>query len=173
MSDTGHGSPLLTPNQVEAPLSNRNSYVIVCPHCRASRELLAEEIPPKMSNPFNFTCSCGETLHVRLVAFRSYRKPVNLTGSFMLVSSSRKLQMLCAVHDISLKGMRVSTDLIKQIAKDEQIKASIILDDDTGTKLEMPARIARVTQEPHRLTLGVEFMPTSRQEEILASYISR
>jgi hypothetical protein len=173
MNEAGHLSPVFLHSRVEASLSNRNSYVILCPHCHASRELLADEIPPKMSNPFSFTCSCGETLQVRLVAFRAYRKPVNLIGSFMLVSSRRKLQMLCTVHDISVKGMRISTDLVKQISKDEPIQASIILDDQTGTKLEMPARIARVSQEPHRLTLGVELMPTSRQEEILASYISR
>jgi hypothetical protein len=173
MNDAEHVSQVFMPSRVEAGLSDRNSYVILCPHCNGSRELRADEIPPKMSNPFSFTCSCGETLHVRLVAFRGYRKRVNLIGSFMLVSSTRKLQMLCAVHDISVKGMRVSTDLINQISKDEPIQASIILDDEAGTKLEMPARVARVSQEPHRLTLGVEFMPTSRQEEILASYISR
>jgi hypothetical protein len=165
-------SEALVDNRVEAYLSKRNSYVILCPHCNAAREFLADEIPPKMSNPFSFTCSCGETLRVRLVAFRGYRKAVNLVGSFMLASSTRKIQMLCTVHDISMKGMRVSTDLIKQISKDEQIKASIILDDETGTKLEMPARIARVSEEQNRLTLGLEFMPTSRQEELLGDYIT-
>jgi hypothetical protein len=166
-------SEAVVDNRVEAYLSKRNSYIILCPHCSASREFLADEIPPKMSNPFSFTCSCGETLHVHLVAFRGYRKPVDLVGSFTLTSSTRKIQMLCTVHDISVKGMRVSTDLIKHISKDEQIKTSIILDDETGTKLEMPARIARVSEEQNRLTLGVEFMPTSRQEELLGSYITR
>jgi PilZ domain len=156
---------------LQAYLSTRNSYVIRCPHCRGSREFLADQIPAKMSNPFTYTCSCGESLHVRLVAFRGYRKPVNLVASFTLSSLNRKIQMLCTVHDISVKGMRVTTDLIKHIAKDEVVKASIILDDEAGTKLEFPARIARVTPEHHRLTLGMEFMVTTRQEDVLGNYV--
>jgi PilZ domain len=80
--------------------------------------------------------------------------------------------MLCTVHDISLKGMRVTTDLVKHIVKDEMIKASIVLDDEPHTRLEMPARIRRVTPEQNRLTLGVEFLPTARQEDVLGSYVS-
>jgi hypothetical protein len=156
---------------LQAYLSPRNSYVICCPHCRGSHEFLADQIPPKMSNPFTYTCSCGESLHVRLVAFRGYRKPVNLVASFTLSSPNRKLHMLCTVHDISVKGMRVTTDLIKHIAKDELVKASVILDDEAGTKLEFPARIARISQEPHRLTLGMEFMVTTRQEDVLGTYV--
>jgi PilZ domain len=159
-------------DRLQAYLSKRNTYLIVCPHCRASREFLADQIPPRMSNPFTYVCSCGETLRVRLVAHRGYRKPVNLTGSFTLHSPSRKLQMLCTVHDISLKGMRVTTDLVKHIVKDEMIKASIVLDDEPHTRLEMPARIRRVTPEQNRLSLGVEFLPTARQEDVLGSYVS-
>ena len=156
---------------LEAYLSSRNSYVICCPHCHRSHEFLADQIPPRMSNPFTYTCACGESLHVRLVAYRGYRKPVNLVGSFTLSSVNRKIQMLCTVHDISVKGMRVTTDLIKHIAKDEVVKASVILDDEAGTKLEFPARIARVIPEQHRLTLGIEFMATSRQEDVLGAYV--
>jgi hypothetical protein len=158
-------------DRLQAYLSKRNSYLIVCPHCQASREFLADQIPSRMSNPFTYVCSCGETLRVRLVAYRGYRKPVNLMGSFTLRSASRKIQMLCTVHDISVRGMRLSTDLVKHICKDEQIKASIILDDETGTTLEMPARIRRVSPEQHRLTLGVELLPTARQEDVLDSYV--
>jgi hypothetical protein len=105
------------------------------------------------------------------VAFRGYRKPVNLVASFTLSSWNRKIQMLCTVHDISVKGMRVTTDLIRHISKDEVVKASVILDDEAGTKLEFPARIARVSPEQHRLTLGMEFMVTARQEDVLGAYV--
>jgi hypothetical protein len=171
VNEAGRVSDAGMDSRLQAYLSKRNSYVIVCPHCSSSREFLADEIPAKMSNPFTYICSCGESVRLRLVAFRGYRKPVNLVGSFMLSSSSWKLQMLCTVHDISVKGMRVTTDLIDQLTKDEVVRASIVLDDQACTKLELPARIKRISSERNRLTLGMEFMPTVRQEEVLGSYL--
>ena len=46
-------------DRLQAYLSKRNTYLIVCPYCRASREFLAEQIPPRMSNPFTYVGRSG------------------------------------------------------------------------------------------------------------------
>jgi hypothetical protein len=67
--------------------------------------------------------------------------------------------------------MRVTTDLVNHLAKDEVVKACIILDDEATTTLEFPARIKHISPQHNRLSLGLEFMPTVRQEEVLGSYV--
>lgn len=151
----------------------KNTYLIICPSCRHSHEIGAGELPPNTPHPFLHHCPCGVTCPVQLVAFRaSQRKPVNLVGSLMLSSNSHKIQTLCTVLDISAKGIGVATEPLKNVAQDTPVRASILLDDQVRTKLDLPCKVRHIRPDKNRLILGMEFVALSpHQQQTLGSYL--
>ncbi len=158
---------------VLAYISKQRAYVINCPECGQSETFHVTEIPPTRPNPFKYICPCGISSSVRLVGFRGgERKPVELVSSFVRATDPGKVRTLCTVLDISVKGMRVSAEPVKNLAAGEEIDISIILDDDQRTKLELPSKIQRLNQDNGQLTIAFEFLNLDPSSQgILGDYL--
>jgi hypothetical protein len=167
------GTSSMTEPLQKVYISKRNSYLITCPFCRLGQEIPASHIPPDTPNPFECGCPCGKSFPVLLISFRTHpRKPVKLIGSFTLAEEAKKVQILCTVHDISLKGMRVTTDPVKNLSAETMLNASIILDDRPKTRLELPCQVRRLLPEKGLVMLGIEFGELSpKHQEALREYI--
>ena len=139
-------------------LSKTNSYLVACPYCWHSRDMKAADLPAALPNPFLCKCPCGKSFRIQLIAFRKkWRKSVDLVGSLTLRSGSIKAQMPCIVHDISIKGVRVSIEPVKHLSADAFVQAFILLDNQTANRLEIPCKIRRIIPDKNRLILGMEF----------------
>ncbi|MBI4401932.1 MAG: PilZ domain-containing protein [Nitrospirae bacterium] len=152
------------PQRLQAYIAQDRTYTIHCPHCNRTKKFSLSEIPRGSPNPFRYDCACGSTSSVLLVGFRaSPRKTVNLPGSLIRASDTRKLRFLCTVQDISAKGMRLSTEPIKDLRRAEVIHVSIVLDNQARSKLDLPSRIRRISPAKDHLTLAVEFLALNPQ----------
>ena len=130
------------------------------------------DLPASSLNPFPCECSCGAAFSVRLVGFRAApRKAVNLAASFVSNSDRRSIKRLCAVGDLSVKGLRLTTDAITGPSVGEDVKISLVLDDNKRTKVEVAGTVRRVLSAKTQLTVGVEFQPVKAPAfDILESY---
>lgn len=163
------------PQRVEAYIAQDRTYKISCPYCNRTKKFALSEIPPDSPHPFLYDCVCGSTASVLLVGFRaSPRKRVNLAGSWMRASDSRRQRFLCTVQDISAKGMRLSTEPIRDLHPADVIQVSVVLDDQARSKLDLPARIRRISPAKDHLTLAVEFLSLNPQHrDALDAYMQR
>ena len=157
---------------VEAFITNHSSFTLQCPHCQRIEDLKLSEISPTHPNPFDCHCPCGAHFTVRLVGFRAgHRKHVNLAASWVRASQSKHVRRLCAVLDLSFRGMRFTTDFTKDLAVGDDISVSLVLDDPARTKLELPARVKRVTRSRPHLTVAVEFQAAANEHiDLLRRY---
>lgn len=150
--------------QVQAFITNHSSCTIQCPRCDRVEELTLGEISSAHSNSFECQCPCGAHFTVRLVGFRAgHRKRVNLAASWARASEPKPIRRLCAVLDLSFRGMRFTTDFAKDLAVGEDINVSLILDDEKRAKLELPAVVKRVSRTQTQFTVAVEFQGASNE----------
>ncbi len=150
---------------VEAFISNHSTFTIQCPRCLRSEAVSVGRLPSRHPNPLQCECPCGAAFRLRLVGFRAApRKAVNLAASFRRVCESPPNdRRFCAVVDLSVKGLRFTTERMKTLLPGEDLKLSVVLDDAKRTKLELPAIVRRVVRSKTQVTVGVEFHPVRPQ----------
>lgn len=168
---SGHSRESGTP-VVEAFITNHKSFTLQCPGCQRIEDLKVSEISPTQPNPFDCQCPCGAHFMVRLVGFRTgQRKHVHLAASWVRASQSKHIRRLCAVLDLSFRGMRFTTDFTKELTVGDDISVSLVLDNRARNKLELPARVKRVTRSEAHLTVAVEFQAASNEHiDLLRRY---
>jgi PilZ domain len=144
---------------VQAYITTQRTYVIRCPHCLRSRQYRVAEIPPDRPNPFAYDCPfCAAPSFVDLVGFRSgLRRRVHLPASFTVAGDNPRVLRLGTVLDISLTGLRLVTEPIKQLAKAESLHVTVVLDDQARSRLKFAAAIRRVSQSGHSMIVAVHF----------------
>lgn len=158
----------------EAYISNHSTFVIECPTCRRAEEFQLRDLPKGHPNPLHCQCPCGARLLVRLVGFRGgHRKLVRLAASFSRRADERPIRRFATVLDLSVKGMRFSTEYSKNLRVNDEVSVSLVLDDGSRTKLDLSASVRRITREKDRVTVAVEFHPLSvHNADILRAYLS-
>lgn len=158
---------------IEGYLSKDRTFTIQCPSCNKVRTQHLDDLPSDTQPPYSYDCSCGRMSRYRLVGYRSaHRKPSNLVASFSRSSQNGKVQSLCTVLDISVKGLRFSTDPVKNLVKGETITVSLILDDARRSKLTLTSKIKRINPTKKHLAVSVEYVePTDAQLDTLRSYV--
>ena len=75
--------------------------------------------------------------------------------------------------DLSVRGMRFSTEYSKNLRVEDEITVSLVLDDGDRTKLDCSASVRRITRDEERVTVAVEFHPLSPQDaKVLRAYLA-
>jgi hypothetical protein len=144
---------------VQSYITTQRTYVIRCPHCNRSRQYRVSDIPPDRPNPFAYDCPfCAAPSFVDLVGFRAgLRRRVHLPVSFTLAGETPRLLRLGTVLDISLTGLRLMTEPIKQLARAEGLNLAVVLDDQARSRLKIAGSIRRVTQSGPSMLVAVHF----------------
>lgn len=159
---------------LEAFISNHSTFVVECPTCRHAETVRLRDLPPDPPNPLQCHCPCGARLLVRLVGFRgSHRKTVRLAASFTRRDDARPIRRFATVLDLSVKGMRFSTEYSKNLRVNDEVMVSLVLDDGDRTKLDCSASVRRITPEQDRVTVAIEFHPLSpHHANVLRAYLA-
>lgn len=158
---------------LEAFISNHSTFVVECPTCRRVETVRLRDLPQDPPTPLECQCPCGARLLVRLVGFRgSHRKSVRLAASFTRRDDPRPIRRFATVLDLSVKGMRFSTDHVKNLRVNDEIMLSLVLDDGNRTKLDLSASVRRITPEHERITVAIEFHPLGPHHlKVLRAYL--
>lgn len=158
---------------VEAFISNHSTFTVECPTCHRTEGFPLRDLPHNHPNPFQCQCPCGAHFLVQLVGFRAgRRKPVRLAASFTRRADARPIRRFATVLDLSIKGMRLSTEYSKNLRVNDEVTVSLVLDDGTRTKLDLSASVRRITPEQDRGTVAVEFHPICADTaNILRAYL--
>ena len=152
--------------------SRYRTFLAIC-HCGFSKELKLSDFPVNEKNPFHYPCSCGKSCKVFGNLRQSARKKVSLIGRVVLSSDHGKADWFGMILDLSKLGMLIKTDPIRNIAGDESLSATILLDDRRKTKLQMRCRVRRVLSESNCLLLGIKFRSlTALQQQVLERYLA-
>jgi hypothetical protein len=155
----------------EVYISSRKTYVLTCPACQATKELNVGELPHS-SHPYTHTCQCGVATPVRLISLRTgHRKGVKLAGTLSRSSAKGGVRLFCTVENLSLGGMRITTEPIKQIGQDEVL--TVVLDEPVKSKLTVRCGLRRMTTEKGHTRLALDFQGlTPAQESLLQNYLA-
>ena len=147
------------------------TFLAAC-QCGFSKELEYSDFKSG-EDPFHYDCSCGKTCKVIRNLRRSARRKVSLIGRVGRSLDSGKADWFGTVLDISLFGMLIKTDAIKNIAEDESLSSTILLNDTLKTKLEFEGQVRRVVSDNNCSLLGIEFRHmTVPVAESLAIYLA-
>ncbi len=157
---------------LSAFISKDGTYSISCMHCGRSSTHRLADIPPDRPNPFPYDCACGHVWRVRLVGFRKgERKRVKLTARVTRLSDPKKMRTMSIVEDISLSGMRLSSEPMK-FSSGEALKVLVLLDQPRKTTLELQAKVRRLIQSKHHFSIALEYEPLSdSQRDTLVRYM--
>jgi len=159
---------LLSPDE-----SQSKTFQAICELCSSTKELHLSDFSLDTEDPFQYVCACGNKCRVILSQRGSPRKQVKLICSFKLSADPGKVNRFATVLDVSVNGLRLETDPIKNIAAGESLIATMLLDDKQKTKLELPCVVRRIIKEKPSLILGVEFQAlTDDQRRVLAPYLT-
>jgi hypothetical protein len=157
----------------EVYISSRKTYVLTCPACQDTKELHVGELPHS-SRPYTHTCQCGVATPMRLISLRAgHRKGVKLAGTLSRSSAKGGVRLFCTVENLSLGGMRITTEPIKQIGQDEVLTVSVVLDEPVKSKLTVRCGLRRMTTEKGHIRLALDFQGlTPAQESLLQHYLA-
>ncbi len=161
-------------------VDKHGSALFRCPHCGFTKQFPASPYRDKDSR-IKIKCRCGETVPV-LIEFREFfRKPVELFGQAMVLSTISGQSALHRVRekfpikvtDLSLNGMRFSIvpDPSQEpcaLAVEDVIMASFRLDNRSQDLIERKAVIRNV----YASSYGVSFIRTEYDKE-LGFYLMR
>ena len=162
----------MTEQLIEAHLSSQKTFAVTCLHCNQLKIFKLSDLPPDIPNPFGYDCPCGAALKIMLDSRNTYRKNINLAGSFTVPSETKKIQRFFNTLDISATGMRIETDYVKTIAKGLILDATLILQDKQRTKLDLACVVQGIVPSPNRLILGLEFKNLNPyQQQALGAYL--
>ena len=158
---------------LEAFISQDRTFSLRCPSCYAWRQHDVCELPAGFPNPLLYECECGAVATLRLVGYRmAKRKPTSLVASFSRPSQNGRVRTLGTVLDISAKGMRFSTEPVRDMELGEELNISLILDDTKRTKLKLRSKVQRLNRDEGNFEVAVEFFnATEDQIETLKRYV--
>ncbi len=153
--------------------SQSKTFLAMCERGGSSKELHFSDFSLDTEDPFQHKCVCGSMCRVFLSQRGAPRKQVKLICSFKLSADPGKMSRFATVLDVSMNGLCIEADPIKNIATGEALSATILLDDKQKTKLEFPCVVRRIIKEKPNLVLGVEFQAlTDDQRRVLAPYVT-
>jgi hypothetical protein len=101
------------------------------------------------------------------------RKPVKLTGTITVPAEAKKIERVCAIHDISDNGMRMETDYFRTIRPGTLFRAKIILDDPQRSTFEVTCLVRNMKQDKLSLMINTEFENLDESQlQAIKSYVS-
>ena len=161
-------------DEVQAYISKTGTYSIECPSCFTAKAYPLANLPPGHPNPFSHTCPCGKTLTVRLVGMRhGHRKRARLAASVQRTAGIGGPPVIATVEDISISGVRVATERIRNLQKGEVLNFTCVLDTKARTKLTLPSKVRRITGNESRVILALEYVRlTQDQHALLEAYLA-
>jgi len=168
-------SPSMKQEELQAYISKNGTFAVQCPSCFTSSTYRVADLPGDLPNPFGYDCTCGRVWSVRLIGFRhGQRKRVQLAASLVRTTGSRGVPIMATVQDLSVSGMRLVTDeKLSNLAKDEVLKISCILNNPHRNKLNLTAKVRRIMPAGAQLAIAVEFLPLSTEQlDILDAYLA-
>ena len=149
----------MTEEVIQVHVSPQQRFTVQCHQCKHARTYQLEELGQNPKNPFPHACPCGKTSQVSINYRKAHRKEVSLIGSFVFTSDPRNFRRPCNVVDISQAGMRIGTELVKNVQKGDDLLVTFILNDKAKNKLELRCAVRQVFPDKKGgLILGLEFV---------------
>lgn len=165
-----------TQDQIEGYIARDGTYSVSCPTCFLTRRFSLQSLAPGTPALFPYGCACGRTWTVRMVGFRQgHRKWVRLAASVVPATDMRGTPSIATVENLSVSGMRLTTEKIRTLNKNDVLKVTCILDDPARTRLQFLAKVRRMlpSDSDAHMTIAVEYVRVSQDlKATLDHYLS-
>ncbi|AGW14079.1 putative type IV pilus assembly PilZ [Megalodesulfovibrio gigas DSM 1382 = ATCC 19364] len=145
-------------------VDENRQVMVLCPKCERARNLDFTQ-HPEVGPVIRTWCKCGNEYFCRLEFRRTYRKRVNLRGTFGLPDGSMQGDM--TVTDISLGGVGMKLPTSYGLQPGMFLDVSFQLDNLKGTPIQRRVLVRTV----HGLSIGAEFVGHRERDKDLGYYL--
>jgi hypothetical protein len=139
-----------------------DTATLVCPGCTTARNVSVGKLR-HANHKIKYTCpSCQQTSEVLFDFRRHYRKPVNLTGAYEIISEGGIGFGLMHINNISRSGISFTVAGKHRIEEGQELWLEFELDDKKKTLLQREAIVKSVRQD----TIGCELKAQLEEKEL-------
>jgi PAS domain S-box-containing protein len=149
-----------------------NVLSISCPHCRSNKKVSRDDIV-SIGNIVKATCTCGETLQLKIESRKSPRKKVSLNGFFirkpsLSVESGKEIEWGdIVIQDISRAGIGFINTTAHNIFEGESFKIKFTLDNTLKSIIHKEVLVKSVRND----YVGCQFTGFDRYDVTLGFYL--
>ena len=153
---------------VSAHADSNGMALITCPSCNVTKKLSVSQFKDK-KHKLVTKCQCGERFEIHLNFRASYRKQVDLSGMFMLVSPRTSHWCEMEVSDLSRTGIGFRNAEMEtvDVKKGDKLKIKFNLDNAKKTLIEKQVVVKIVIDQ----YVGCEFQDLALEEKELGFYL--
>lgn len=145
-------------------VDEKKQVMVLCPKCERGRNLDLSS-HPDVGPIIRTWCKCGNEYLCRLEFRRSYRKEVELPGSYFNPSSGQRGDIM--VVDLSLGGVGFTANGPHSLKRENVVDITFQLDDLKMTHIHRRVRICNVKGD----FLGSEFLEHRERDKELGYYL--
>jgi len=107
-------------------IGNCNKVIIRCHACKKDRAIKVEDLKFKQ-HVIKVVCPCLHSFVINLEFRQSYRKQLNISGSYRKIHESIEQEKPCTVRNISLGGLGITITNDSTIRVDDELIVSFRL----------------------------------------------
>lgn len=141
---------------------------VICPSCNTSKNIKVGSYKHKQHN-FKVRCQCKAVFTVQLEFRRHYRKPIDLTGTYVVVEPSGGGGGLMHIKNVSRGGIGFSVSGKHSINVDQKVVVEFQLNDRNSSKIRKDAKVRSVAEN----YIGCQFFEDKPFEKALGFYLQR
>ena len=140
--------------------------VINCPFCGNRKKVAADKFK-NIKHRITVRCNCGSHFDVQLNFRKSYRKNLEIAGTFMIVSPKPSIERTMTVYDLSATGLRFKMIDNISINQGDELIVTFNLDDARRSFIRKKV-VVRFT---NKNLVGCEFTELALYEKELGFYM--
>ena len=151
---------------IAAHVDSNDMAIITCPDCGLIKKTSVSKFK-NLKHKISTRCQCGRRFDLQLNFRSSYRKNVNLPGTFMVISpkSSHWCEML--VRDISRTGVGFKNMDSVIVKTGDTVRVKFNLDNSKKTLIEKMVVVKTIKDQ----YIGCEFKDLALEEKELGFYL--
>lgn len=151
---------------VNAFVNNENYTTFTCPHCQKTHRLPVAA-QKGLNHKILSACSCQNRFEVNLNCRQSYRKEVSLDGEKLNLSNGSDDWHAMVVSDLSMNGLRFTTNDPNDIEIGHRLHVKFTLDDQQANEIDKEVRVIAIKDNHYRCA----FLNLAYQEKELGAYL--
>lgn len=155
-----------TKELIAAHVDSNDMAIITCPNCGIIKKVSVSKFK-NSKHKISTRCQCGKRFDLQLNFRSSYRKAVNLPGTFMIISPKTSHWCEMAIRDISRAGVGFENMDSVVVSKGDTLRIKFKLDNGKGTLIEKKV-IVKIIRDKY---VGCEFKNLALEEKELGFYL--
>lgn len=156
----------LTKDIIAAHVDKNDMAIITCPDCGLIKKVSVSQFK-NSKHQVSSRCQCGKRFTIQLNFRSSYRKNVNLAGTYMVMSPKKSHWCDMTVRDISRTGIGFKNLDSVAVAAGNSLRLKFNLDNAKKTTIDKNV-IVKIIKDQY---VGCEFVDLAREEKDLGFYL--